>query len=245
MINEQVKIKYIAPKAEKSKKIGIIIPFRDTTPNKVRTKQLKEFIPHITKFAKLSKNKFVLYIIEQSKDNTRFNRGKLINVGYEKAKKDKCDWIIMHDVDILPSQSLLSYYETYPTDPIHIAHLWKYYDYESYFGGIVSINIKQFKDTNGFPNTFEGWGKEDDAFFTRLMRTTNQIILRPRPRSGTFKDLDTHAYTPDDANPKGKEQLRHDRKGDNYKKNGLSNLKYTIKKTTNPRKNVTRIIVKL
>lgn len=68
---------------------------------------------------------FVIYIIEQTNDGRKFNRGKLLNVGYDLAKKDGCAVVVFHDVDLLPSDELLPYYCTVPepSKPCHIARV--------------------------------------------------------------------------------------------------------------------------
>jgi len=39
----------------------------------------------------------------------RFNRAALINIGYIKTK-DECDYLVMHDVDLLPNNPDLLYH---------------------------------------------------------------------------------------------------------------------------------------
>ena len=48
-----------------------------------------------------------IFVINQT-DDWRFNRGQLINVGFLLAKQS-CDYIVMHDVDLLPMNKNLSY----------------------------------------------------------------------------------------------------------------------------------------
>ena len=71
----------------------------------------------------------------------QFNRGKLLNIGYDIAKNSTpthFDSYIFHDVDLLPSSDLASYYGSFPTSPVHIARCWeRYSNNPKYFGGIV------------------------------------------------------------------------------------------------------------
>ena len=38
---------------------------------------------------------------------------------------------------------------------------------QGYFGGITSFSESQFRQLNGFPNNFWGWGGEDDELYQR------------------------------------------------------------------------------
>lgn len=39
--------------------------------------------------------------------------------------------------------------------------------YNEFFGGVSGLTVKQFKQVNGFPNAFWGWGGEDDDLWNR------------------------------------------------------------------------------
>lgn len=39
--------------------------------------------------------------------------------------------------------------------------------YNEFFGGVSGLTVKQFKEVNGFPNAFWGWGGEDDDLWNR------------------------------------------------------------------------------
>jgi hypothetical protein len=140
-------------------KVAIIVPFRDNHPQQKRSEQLRKFIPEITKFLLLGEIPFKIFIIEQSNDNRKFNRGKLLNVGYILAATQGYSIFILHDVDLIPSKELLQYYITKPkANPIHIARVWnRYNSNDRYFGGIVNFSKELFEEINGYPNNF--WGK--------------------------------------------------------------------------------------
>ena len=125
----------------------------------------------MNRFLSQRKNEFHIYIIEQSNDNRKFNRGKLLNIGFDIACKNGCKNFIFHDVDLIPSNDLIDTYYTDPdtTGPIHIAKVWNRYSLnEDYFGGIVSFSETQFRSINGFPNNYWGWGGEDDEMKRRV-----------------------------------------------------------------------------
>ncbi len=139
--------------------IAIIVPFRDVAIQK-RKEQLDQFIPKINDFLSKARNsQFRIYIVEQSNDNRKFNRGKLLNIGFDLARRDQCKIFIFHDVDLLPSEELLNCYTSIPSsNPLHIAHVWDRYNKNNkYFGGIVSFSQEMFEKINGFPNNF--WGE--------------------------------------------------------------------------------------
>lgn len=181
--------------------VAIIVPYRDIHPSQNRSKHLEKFIPHMHSFLTKEVQKgtcsdYHIYIVEQSDDGRKFNRGKLLNIGFDLARKNKCrldaqvhhDVFIFHDVDLLPGSGLERSYTQFPNVPIHIARVWKRYSNNpKYFGGIVSFSSSDMKRINGYPNTFWGWGGEDDEMQKRCERLG---IKWDSPRSGTIIDLE-------------------------------------------------------
>ena len=48
--------------------------------------------------------------------------------------------------------------------PLHIARVWDRYNANpKYLGGAVVFCARDYERINGFPNSFWGWGGEDDA----------------------------------------------------------------------------------
>lgn len=39
--------------------------------------------------------------------------------------------------------------------------------YKTYFGGVSALSPEQYMKMNGFPNTYWGWGGEDDDIAVR------------------------------------------------------------------------------
>lgn len=176
--------------------VAIIVPYRDLHPEQNRAKHLEQFVPHMVKFLgnlqrKAKVSDFHVYIVEQSDDNRKFNRGKLLNIGFDLAKrsKRKHDVFIFHDVDLLPQEDLGDAYATFPKAPYHIARVWdRYSNNPKYFGGVVSFSASDFKRINGYPNTFWGWGGEDDEL---QLRCQNIGLSWDWPRNGgTLVDLE-------------------------------------------------------
>ena len=167
-------------------KIAIIVPFRDSEESKPRTNQLREFVAYMETY--LNGYQYKIFVIEQEEDGRKFNRGQLLNFGFDLADKEGYNNFIFHDVDLLPSDELKKYYTTIPTtNPIHIAAIWdRYNSNPKYFGGIVAFSKDIFKRINGYPNNFWGWGGEDDELFNR----TNKFFKIIKAKEGSIQDLE-------------------------------------------------------
>lgn len=214
----------------------IIVPFRENLEQN-RMEQLETFSKHIHKYHP----DWLVLIIEQSNDNKKFNRGALLNIGTDLARKNDYTYVIFHDVDLLPLSPIVPYYIVFPDDPIHIGKAWTTkYNYDKFLGGILSISISQIEKINGFPNNFWGWGGEDDAFRERLIKQ-NINIYQPTLRRG-FKEL-THIDT------KTKKEWKNERKWEDLKEdrsdNGLSNIKYKILNSEDIYDNIKKITVEI
>lgn len=223
-------------------KVAIIVPYRDQIEEN-RKLQLKVFIKHFNNFLK-DYDSWKIFIIKQSFDNNKFNRGKLLNVGFNLSEKEGFNTFILHDVDLLPVKSMLKLYTTYPEKPIHIGSLWKIkYDYPTFVGGAISVNINDYKKINGFPNIFWGWGGEDDAFYFRLM--INKIdVWEPQIKDwGKIHEMQ-HGWNSSEGNNKKKENRNFDKY--NWKKNGINDLKFEVlKEKINKNENTIKINVDL
>lgn len=167
-------------------KIAIIVPFRDSEEGKPRTAQLNEFVSYMETY--LAGHKYKIFVIEQSEDERKFNRGQLLNIGFNLAEKEGYNNFVFHDVDLLPSEELKQYYTNVPTGgPVHIASVWdRYNSNQRYFGGIVAFNKEMFEKINGYPNNFWGWGGEDDELYNR----TEHFYSIVKPTQGTITDLE-------------------------------------------------------
>lgn len=83
------------------KKLAVIVPYRD------RFEELLLFVPHLKKFLVAKKIPHHIFAINQV-DQFRFNRGALINVGFQ-YQRGKFDYIAIHDIDALPLSKQLPY----------------------------------------------------------------------------------------------------------------------------------------
>lgn len=169
---------------------AIIVPFRESdSVNKTRTKQLNRFTAFMADY--LKGHKYHIIVIEQSDDNRKFNRGMLLNIGFEYAYTSDFGFTnyVFHDVDLLPSEELKEYYiETPGKNPVHIAAVWdRYNSNPRYFGGIVAFRGDIFDKVNGYPNNFWGWGGEDDELYARVVRKKLEI---KKPTKGSILDME-------------------------------------------------------
>ena len=169
--------------------VAIIVPYRDIHVEQKRKQHLDRFVQELPFFLSKSRKSFRIYIIEQSDDGRKFNRGKLLNIGYKIAKEEGNKVFIFHDVDLIPSENLLPYYTASQEEhPIHIARVWNRYNGNAkYFGGIVNFSSSQFEKINGFPNNFWGWGGEDDEMYKRVKE---QGYRPTAPTSGSILDME-------------------------------------------------------
>ena len=138
-------------------KLGVIVPYRN------RYEHLQEFKKSIVEYLESKNIDFKIIIVEQ--DNAKlFNRGMLCNIGFIEAQKENCDYIVIHDVDVIPVDVDYSYSNT----PIHLAT--DNIPFESYFGGITLFPSELFEKINGFSNLYWGWGFEDDDLRYRCIK---------------------------------------------------------------------------
>jgi xylosylprotein 4-beta-galactosyltransferase len=205
-------------------KICILVPFRD------RFEELLEFVPYMKSFLAKQNVENEIWIINQ-KDNYRFNRAYLLNIGYKESSKS-CDYIGLHDVDLLPVNPRLEY--KYTEDTVyHVSApgLHPNYDYETFLGGVLLMARKTFNRVDGMSTKYWGWGLEDDELFVRI-RQANIRIERPgrigSGKSNTFKHIhDGRVRKRDRATCYNQKNLTRRRDRDT----GLSTVDYTVAAT--------------
>ena len=71
---------------------------------------LLQFVPYMSKLLSAQQIPFHIFVVHET-DNLRFNRAALLNIGFLYIK-DKFDYIVLHDVDLLPLNPKLNY--SYP-----------------------------------------------------------------------------------------------------------------------------------
>ncbi len=146
-------------------KLGVCVPYRN------REAHMNEFVPHVSKFLEERGIEHTIYLAHQC-DDKLFNRGLMKNIAAKHAFDDGCDYIVWHDIDMVPEDDSCDY--SFPTEaPQHIAIRISQSDYqlkyEEYFGGAVIFSKEQVEKTNGYSNGYWDWGMEDDDLFWRCV----------------------------------------------------------------------------
>jgi hypothetical protein len=173
-------------------KLGVIVPYRN------RNEHLHKFKKSIVEYLESKNIDFVIIIVEQ--DNAKlFNRGKLCNIGFIESQKENCDYIVIHDVDMIPVDVDYSYSKV----PVHLAT--DNIPFESYFGGMTLFPTDVFEKINGFSNLYWGWGFEDDDLRYRCIKNNvpfkniigDTFVNEPLP---IFNGVDAYAKMPNTIN---------------------------------------------
>lgn len=146
------------------KKLGVIVPYRN------RPEHLEEFKRRITRYLNRFEDiPYELIIINQD-DAKQFNRGMLLNIGFKYAEKLMCEYVVFHDVDMIPIHVDYSYSDV----PMHLATGFMgttgKESFDEYFGGVTMFNMETFNKINGYSNKYWGWGYEDDDLLLRCKK---------------------------------------------------------------------------
>lgn len=147
-------------------KLGIIVPHRN------RQIQLNHFLINIRTYLDLRNIDYEIIVVTQ--DNAKqFNRGMLLNIGFKEAKKLRCDYVVFHDVDMLPIDVDYSYSDI----PLHLATDFelekdekKREVFDQYFGGVTMFPVETFIKIDGYSNKYWAWGYEDTDLLYRCVR---------------------------------------------------------------------------
>ncbi|XP_071148075.1 beta-1,4-galactosyltransferase 3-like [Mytilus edulis] len=174
---------HFSPKDCKSyQKVAIIVPYRD------RLHHLKILLNRLHPMLFKQQIEYRIFIIEQS-GNDRFNRGKLMNVGFTEALKyENFDCFVFHDADLLPENDKNLYLCDNNVRQLSSAidEMRYHVMYYNYAGGVVATKKETFVRINGFANSYWGWGNEDDDFSARL-QSSGILLTRPPEYIGRFK----------------------------------------------------------
>jgi hypothetical protein len=155
-------------------------------------------------------------------------------------------------VDILLDEDIVDrYYGDDGKDLVHLGRLIKNDKYkesinDKFLGRVLRISKSKFKQMNGFPNTFYGWGGEDDALLHRIEQS---VVYRPI-ESATGIEMET---TNDIFTEKKKDDVRVEANkieqiildAIQWKIDGVNSLQYAIEDNTVINDRVRKIRVQL
>lgn len=168
----------------------ILVPFRNCEY------ELRILVPALNEFLQKQSVHHKFLILNQTDDH-RFNRASLINVGWYEADRLGCDYLVMHDVDIVPLNPTLNYGYIGRGKVRHISsgeyHPIKRYNYKKFIGGVLMLTMEDYKSLDGMSNKYWGWGLEDDEFYLR-MKEANLTDYIERPQNLTTGRNDTFRH---------------------------------------------------
>ncbi|XP_073456666.1 beta-1,4-galactosyltransferase 1-like [Aquarana catesbeiana] len=202
-------------------KIAIVIPFRN------REQHLKIWLYNMHPFLQKQQADYAIYVVEQHGE-TKFNRAKLMNVGFSEAIKEyDYNCFIFSDIDIIPMDQRNLY--RCSENPRHLANSLDKFNfrliYPTLFGGIVAFTKEQFLKVNGFSNMFWGWGGEDDELYERVI-AAEMKIERPDSQISRAKAILHERDIGNERNVKSIPLIK--KAGKRMRRDGLSSLNYTI-----------------
>ena len=221
-------------------KLIVIIPIRD------REEHLNSFLKNIIPIFKYQDIDYKIYIIEQIKGK-KFNKAKINNVGFLESTKDYPDYnrILFNDVDNYPLYKKGINYKT------KVKGFHHFFGDPRWLGGFFMTNQTYFKKVNGYSNEYWGWGGEDNDLLARINAQNINVIRNvfyKRFQQDEIVDIDHVRENKKDRMAAymskmklKKESYKKDIK--NIFKDGLNNIKYTVKSKKMVAKNIIRILV--
>ncbi len=221
----------------------IIIPYRK------REKHLKYFLKNTIPLLKKYMS-FTIVIIEQI-EGKPFNRGKLLNIGYDKFK-DYGENFFTHDVDINPLENTIKNIYIKEINDNEIMGIFN--SKHDTLGGIIKFKKKIFKKINGFPNNYWGWGVEDKSLQNRAeyyntLITKNITTDDPKRDNYFLRFNDINDRVRVDEHKKWYleyklfKTMSDDKKLEVITRSGLKHLNYQIIKEEKIEENVYKILV--
>uniref|UniRef100_A0A8C3JVC3 Beta-1,4-galactosyltransferase n=1 Tax=Calidris pygmaea TaxID=425635 RepID=A0A8C3JVC3_9CHAR len=216
-----VKGRYHPTECSALQRVAILIPHRS------REKHLLYLLEHLHPFLQRQQLDYGIYVIHQA-GTTKFNRAKLLNVGYIEALKEaNWDCFIFHDVDLVPENDFNSYMCDGQPKHLVVGRNSTGYRlrYKGYFGGVTALTRDQFSKVNGFSNSYWGWGGEDDDLRIRV-QMQNMKVVRPSAEVGRYTMI---FHKRDHGNEVNQERMKILRQvSKTWKTDGLNSCSYKL-----------------
>ncbi|CAB1446083.1 unnamed protein product [Pleuronectes platessa] len=214
--------RYQPPDCVSKHKVAVVIPFRN------RHEHLNYWLYYLHPILMRQQLDYGVYVINQDGDGV-FNRAKLMNVGYVEALKDyDYNCFVFSDIDLVPMNDR-NLYRCFD-NPRHLAVAMDKFNfqlpYDTFFGGVSSLSKEQYLKINGFPNTYWGWGGEDDDIFGRI-GLRGMSISRPDLQTGKYKMIKHVRDLHNEQNPENPYKLSQI--GGTMDEDGFNTLNYTVK----------------
>lgn len=177
---------------------AILVPFREDGTG--RTAQLATLLDALAALEGVPRRPILVVVAEHESDGARFNRGACLNAAFTIAREhyvdgDGCAYVC-HDVDMAPHASCGAHYGASERERAGRAGGASVtvldakgcrYSSDGCFGGVAVYDERAYIASNGYPNTFWGWGGEDHAQFMRCQRAGVDI---KRVSGADFDDLE-------------------------------------------------------
>uniref|UniRef100_H2ZBZ8 Beta-1,4-galactosyltransferase n=1 Tax=Ciona savignyi TaxID=51511 RepID=H2ZBZ8_CIOSA len=212
---------YKPPYCKALSKVAVIIPYRD------RVEHLHYFLEYMHPTLQRQQLDYAIYIINQA-GTGKFNRAKLMNIGYVESLKDyNFECFVFHDVDLVLENDKSLY--SCPAKPRHLSAAVDKFNYVlpygAIFGGVTELTKEQFEKANGYSNTFWGWGGEDDDMYNRVKFSGMEISRYPIEIS-RYKMISHAREKGNEPNPKRFDMIRQT--ASTMKTDGLNSLSYKL-----------------
>ncbi|XP_040195037.1 beta-1,4-galactosyltransferase 3-like [Rana temporaria] len=224
----QLKNRYVKPGGYFSPKhcygryrTAVIIPHRSREPH------LQTLLYYLHPLLQRQQLHYAIFVVHQA-GNATFNRAKLLNIGVREALRyDDWDCLILHDVDLVPENDHNLYIcDNYPKHMSSAMDKFQYsLPYWTYFGGVSALTPDHFMKINGFPNTYWGWGGEDDDIAGRI-RLSGLSITRTPLSLGRYKMISHDRDTGNEENTHRFSLLGNTRK--TWREDGMNSLDFTL-----------------
>ncbi|XP_067113557.1 LOW QUALITY PROTEIN: beta-1,4-galactosyltransferase 1-like [Osmerus mordax] len=202
-------------------RVAVIVPFRN------REEHLKFFLLYLHPLLLRQRQHYGVYVINQAGEG-KFNKAKLMNIGYTEALKDLYNCFIFNDVDLVPMDDRNMY--TCSNQPRHLSVLVDKFGfrlpYPGLFGGVTALNSEQFEKINGCSNNYWGWGGgEDDDVANRIL-LRGMMISRPDGLIGKYRMIKHGPDKHNEPNPQRHNMLSQTKQ--TMDTDGLNSLSYTV-----------------
>lgn len=211
----------------------IIVPYRD------RLEHMKYFIEKYCPLLKKNVVNSKVVFIEQDFSNNYFNRGMLLNIGFD-LYKDKTKFYITHDIDSIPNEKIIQ--ELFNIDNYDVVKIFEPHGLS--LGGIIKFSHDDIFSVNGFPNYIWGWGIEDRVAYYRhkilnkkiknsiygLQKNKNGFIFLPHKHNGNNTHPNNYSNKNNISDNENKifNSNNIELQKQHIMSSGLNNLEYTI-----------------